>query len=146
MNQNENSERANVFGMNVEAIAKVTHQANKAYCEALGDTSQKEWESAPDWQKESARKGVIFHLDNPDASPSASHESWLKEKEAAGWKYGEVKDEAAKTHPCYVAYDELPLQQRIKDYLFKAVVHAFMDSKVGIEREATATPQTPVEA
>ena len=52
-----------------EKIAKVCHEANRAYCEALGDYSQTTWEKAPDWQKESAINGVQFHLDNPGASP-----------------------------------------------------------------------------
>jgi hypothetical protein len=104
-------------------IAKVAHEINRAYCEALGDTSQPAWEQAPNWQRDSAINGVRFHLDNPNASPSHSHESWLAEKAATGWKYGPVKDPEAKEHPCFVPYDELPVEQRAKDYLFRAVVH-----------------------
>lgn len=107
-----------------EYIAKVCHEANKAYCEGIGDTSQVSWDQAPEWQRDSAIKGVNFILDNPTAPPSASHESWLKEKEATGWKYGEVKDAEKKEHPCFVPYAELPLQQRLKDHLFGAVVRA----------------------
>lgn len=104
-------------------IAKVAHEINRAYCEALGDTSQPTWEQAPNWQRDSAINGVRFHLENPNASPSHSHESWLAEKAATGWKYGPVKDPEAKEHPCFVPYDELPVEQRAKDYLFRAVVH-----------------------
>jgi hypothetical protein len=46
----------------------------------------------------------------------------MKEKVDLGWVYGEVKDAEKKTHPCILPYDELPLQQRTKDYLFKQVV------------------------
>ena len=66
-------------------IAMVCHQANKAYCESMGDFSQKDWEDAPSWQKYSALKGVIFHYENPDAGDSASHENWMKEKVSQGW-------------------------------------------------------------
>jgi hypothetical protein len=86
--------------------------------------SQPIWKEAPDWQKESAVNGVKFHIANPDAGPSASHESWLKEKEEAGWKYGEVKDPEKKEHPCFVSYDELPASQKAKDALFIGVVDA----------------------
>ncbi len=55
---------------------------------------------------------------------SASHESWLREKAATGWKYGRVKGQKKKTHPCSVGYDELPLDQRVKDALFQSVVRA----------------------
>lgn len=108
----------------VERIARVTHEVNRAYCASLGDTSQAAWEEAPAWQRDSARNGVRMHLDNPDATPADSHASWFAQKEAEGWKYGQVKDPEAKEHPCFVPYDALPVEQRAKDYLFRAVVHA----------------------
>ena len=55
-------------------IATVAHELNKAYCESIGDNSQPTWEDAPEWQKSSAVNGVKFHLENPDASPSAIHD------------------------------------------------------------------------
>lgn len=106
-------------------IATVCHGANKAYCEALGDDSQQDWKDAPEWQRDSAIKGVQFHLDNPGAPPSRSHESWLAEKEKDGWTCGPVKDVEKKEHPCMVAYDELPEDQKKKDALFIAVVDTF---------------------
>lgn len=110
--------------MNIEAIAKICHEANRAYCAALGDNSQPAWESAPDWQRQSAVTGVRFSIENPDAPPSASHDSWLAEKERDGWKFGEVKDPEAKTHPCFMPYDALPVEQKAKDYIFQAIVRA----------------------
>lgn len=105
-------------------IARVCHETNRAYCESIGDTSQPPWDNAPEWQQKSAITGVEYHLNNPDAKPSDSHNSWLKEKEADGWKYGPVKNPETKEHPCYVPYEELPLDQQIKDSLFIAVVRA----------------------
>lgn len=116
----------------IEQIAKVCHEANRAYCETLGDASQLSWESAPEWQKDSARNGVRFHLsvlatgDRP--SPSASHESWMAQKRTEGWKYGPVKDVEKKEHPCFVSYNELPLDQRRKDYIFAAICESFATS------------------
>lgn len=107
-----------------EDIARVCHETNKAFCETIGDNSQTSWDFAPQWQKDSARKGVEFNLANPTAPASASHDSWLAEKQATGWQYGVTKDEVAKTHPCYVPYEQLPMQQRTKDYLFIAIVAA----------------------
>lgn len=108
----------------VEHAARVCHEVNRAYCLAIGDTSQPAWTNAPDWQKQSAMTGVKFTLANPDAPPSASHDSWLEEKRRDGWKFGPVKNPEAKEHPCFVPYDELPVEQRAKDYLFQAVVRA----------------------
>lgn len=107
----------------IEAIAKVAHEINRAYCRALGDDSQMPWHDAPDWQRESAINGVMFHLDHPDADPEMSHISWLAQKKAEGWKYGPVKDPEKREHPCYVPFDELPTDQKAKDFLFRAVVH-----------------------
>jgi len=109
-----------------ERIARVAHEANRALCLAFGDDSQVAWEDAPEWQKASAVNGIAFIESNPDAPPSASHEAWLAEKEANGWTYGEVKDTLAKTHPCFVPYDELPPEQKAKDYVFAAVVRALL--------------------
>lgn len=113
-----------LLAQKVERIARVTHEANRAYCQGIGDDSQKPWDEAPQWQKDSAIKGVLFNLQNPGAPASASHDSWLAEKEATGWKYGPVKDPEKKEHPCFVPYEQLPVEQRLKDHLFKAVVAA----------------------
>ena len=108
----------------IASIAQVAHEINKAYCEAIGDNSQPEWKDSPDWQKSSVINGVKFHLDNPNANPADSHVSWLKQKEEEGWKYGPVKDVEKKEHPCFMPYDQLPQEQRAKDYLFRQVVHS----------------------
>lgn len=108
----------------VRMLATVCHAANAAYCRSLGDDSQKPWEDAPEWQRTSAVNGVLFHLANPEAGDAASHESWMAEKQAAGWKYGETKDEKKKEHPCMVPFEELPKEQQFKDALFRTLVHA----------------------
>lgn len=108
----------------IEQIAKTAHEINAAFCLAYGDDSQPTWDDAPEWQRKSAINGVKFHMQNPDADPSSSHVNWLKEKIADGWTYGEVKDPIAKTHPCCVEYDQLPPEQKAKDYLFKQIVHS----------------------
>lgn len=109
--------------MTIEQIARVAHSVNRAYCMGLGDTSQPYWENAPQWQRDSAINGVRFHLAD-ERTPEESHNCWLAEKAEAGWVYGPVKDTDKKEHPCFVSYAELPQEQRIKDYLFKAVVEA----------------------
>lgn len=107
-----------------ELAARVAHTVNKAFCEATGDMSQPNWEEAPEWQQDSARSGIFYHVENPDASPSNSHENWMAEKQRDGWTHGEVKDPDAKTHPSMVPFDDLPFEQRVKDHLFKAIAHA----------------------
>ena len=106
---------------NYARIAEVCHEANRAYSQAIGDDSQLPWADAPDWQRESAIKGVMFKEAKPQATPADQHESWLMEKQNQGWVYGLVKDPVKKTHPCMVSYEELPIHQRAKDYLFQAI-------------------------
>lgn len=110
----------------ITAIAQVTHAANMAWCVANDDHSQLPWGEAPDWQRESAINGVKFHIANPDADDSASHDSWMAEKVEAGWVYGDVKDPTAEppTHPCIVPFDKLPKVQQAKDAIFRSIVHA----------------------
>jgi hypothetical protein len=110
--------------MNAEQIARVAHEVNRAYCQALGDNSQPAWEEAPQWQRDSAMLGVKLHTENPGASPSASHESWMAQKVAEGWVYGPEKKPELKQHHCIVPFDALPVAQQAKDYIFRGVVHA----------------------
>jgi len=114
----------------IAEIARTAHNANRAYCRSIGDNSQSPWGGAPDWQRTSAIKGVQFHQDNPDAKASASHESWMRQKTVDGWIYGETKDEEALTHPCMVPFDDLPVEQQIKDHIFRSVVHAMLPQQV----------------
>ena len=111
--------------MDIKYIAKVIHQANKAYCETLNDTSQVNWHNAPQWQKDSVIQGVQYHLDNPNLTAEESHNNWLKVKENDGWSYGEVKDLENKKHPCMKPYDDLPVAMKRKNLLFKQIVEAF---------------------
>lgn len=117
---------ANYLEVWVTSVAFVCHQVNRAYCASQGDHSQQAWDDAPQWQRDSAIKGVRFVIEHADAKPSDSHESWLAEKRADGWSYGPVKDPELKTHPCFVPYDELPPAQKAKDYIFLAVVRSLV--------------------
>lgn len=130
--------------MKPEQIAKFAHEINRAYCASLGDDSHPSWEDAPDWQKASVRAGVEMHLANPDATPEQSHESWLAQKTAEGWKFGAVKDADKKEHPCFLPYAELPAEQKAKDYLSRAVVHGLKDVETGVVITAGVGTLTPV--
>ncbi|MCE5231314.1 hypothetical protein LLG95_17190 [bacterium] len=110
--------------LSIQDVAKICHEANRAYCESIGDSTQLPWAAAPDWQKESAINGVEYHVKMGVSGPADSHENWLREKLNAGWKYGTVKDVEKKEHPCCVPYGELPLEQRAKDSIFVAIVRA----------------------
>lgn len=106
-----------------ERIARIAHEVNRAYCEAIGDHSQMSWAEAPDFIRDSVVSGVKMHL-NKEVNPGESHQAWLEYKLAEGWEFGCVKDIMAKRHPNLVPFQYLPLAEQIKDFLFTATVKA----------------------
>lgn len=129
------------MSMTNEEIAKIAHEVNRAYCQALGDTSPLPWDEAPDGQKQSVLDGVRFHMEHPHAGPEASHANWVAQKLAEEWRRGDVKDEARKLHPCLVPFVDLPIAQQAKDYIFHAIVHQLMPTPAETPIEAPAAPE-----
>ena len=111
--------------IDIERIAHVCHEANRALQVTGGEEPSPHFFDAPEWQVQSAYEGVSAAIEG--ATPEQLHESWCAAKVRDGWIYGDVKDAEARTHPCLVAYDQLPADQRLKDHVFQAVVHAFTD-------------------
>jgi hypothetical protein len=106
-------------------IARAAHEANRSYCRlVLGDYSQPPFDEAPAWQVQSALAGIDAITLGEVKQPSDSHESWLRQKQAEGWVYGEVKNPATKEHPCMVPYEKLSPEQQVKDHIFFAIVTA----------------------
>lgn len=112
-------------------IACVCHEANRAYCQTLGDDTQVPWAAAPQWQRESAMMGVRDLIKDPSLSPEEMHERWCRHKLAEGWKYGPEKNVDKKEHPCMVPFDHLPEEQRVKDHLFHAIVRTLAKLPAG---------------
>lgn len=130
-------------------IAAICHAANTAFCASHGDLSHKPWDETPMALKRSVLSGVKLHLDDPNASPAASHNAWLAYKDAEGWHYGETKCPERKTHPCMMPFEDLPAKDQAKDHLFKAIVNALRpftrQSGVPDRLQAPSTPVAYVE-
>lgn len=121
-------------------IAGVAHAANRALALAA-----KEFPSPPAWPDAGPEaqahmvRGVEFAIANPAATAEDQHNAWLADMKAKGWTLGDVKDAIAKTHPAMVPYDELPLLQRAKGDVFRAIVlamHAQAEASSGIDTSA----------
>lgn len=109
----------------LEMIAKACHEANKAICD-FNNEPMESWNDAEDWQRKSAMNGVKELIDDPSLTPEELHVKWMENKENDGWEYGSTKDADKKTHPCMVAYQELPEYQQLKDQVFHAIVKSFI--------------------
>ena len=45
----------------------------------------------------------------------STHDHWALQRISDGWTWGEKRDDAAKTHPCLVAYADLPESEKQYD-------------------------------
>lgn len=43
------------------------------------------------------------------------HAGWMDLMDAAGWVFGEERDDSQKTHPCFVPWSDLPEDEKEKD-------------------------------
>ena len=43
------------------------------------------------------------------------HEVWAETRISQGWTYGELRDDAKKHHPCLIAYEDLPEEEKEYD-------------------------------
>lgn len=132
MNDIESAE--NGMALFVELTARACHEANRKYCQSIGDDSQVPWEEASESIKQSVYSGVLHIIENPQATPEDSHKNWLKDKAKAGWIYGTEKSEQYRTHPCIVPYDELPVEQKIKNEIFMMVVESMIETHLATEQ------------
>ena len=108
-------------------IAQVCHEANRQLQliqNDMGISVSEPWETLDRETRESAVTGVENIINGTVKTPIESHDNWLEFKKEHGWSFGIIKDPVRKQHPCYVPYEELPEEQRVKDDLFFAVVRA----------------------
>jgi ryanodine receptor 2 len=44
-----------------------------------------------------------------------THDVWAAQRLASGWSFGPTRDDAARTHPCLVPYEQLPESEKEYD-------------------------------
>jgi hypothetical protein len=111
----------------VVLTARVCHEANRAIQLNIdADQAAPKWDMASHEQKKSMVEGVIKAING--ATPEELHESWCDFKVKEGWKFGNEKSFENKTHPCLVPYNQLPPEQKLKDFVFSEIVQAFKDT------------------
>lgn len=108
--------------LNIDGIARVCHEANRAYCLMTNDPGLPNWEGLEESYRESTRTGVRAAMEGK--THKQMHDSWMQERRGQGWQYGPVLDRAAKIHPNLIPYADLPEAQKRKDALFSNIVRA----------------------
>jgi hypothetical protein len=104
-------------------VGRFAYEVNRQYCALLGE-SRPPWDDAPEEERYSVVLGVKNLESDPYLPPYDTQGRWMTQKLQDGWQYGPTRDVVAKTHPCMVAYEKLPVAQQAKFYLFNAAVIA----------------------
>ncbi len=113
------------------ALARVVHEANRAYNVFLDDpVPDPPWDALPQWHKGMIIARVQAILGGWD--PADIHQDWVDTMSALGWSFGVVKDPDRMTHPAVRPWGELPVWQRRKDELAVMVVRALCGDGVKV--------------
>ena len=102
-------------------IAMICHEATEAICEVYNDQQPDDVDSEW-WQESSIMEGILFALNNPEATPRNHHDQQCAKKDAELWVFGKEMNAELKTHPYLVMYAELPKHQQVKYAVFQALV------------------------
>lgn len=106
-------------------VAEACHEANRELQKLTGEEVNGSWDEISEDMRQSTLAGVVEVWEG--TTPEKLHQHWCMERMAAGWRWGPVKDPATKEHPCLVNYNQLPLEQKVKDILFQGI------AKMGLE-------------
>lgn len=103
----------------VNLCCRAAYEASRAWCHSIGDDSHKPFDDLSTAEKAPIRESVIGILQGN--IPEQIHEDWRRRKIADGWSYGSEKDEERRSHPALLPYAELPLEQRVKNDIWRGV-------------------------
>jgi serine phosphatase RsbU (regulator of sigma subunit) len=73
-------------------------------------------------------KPVALHLDKTEIETMAKleHLRWSWERRLNGWRFGSVRDDKKKTHPCLISYEELNESEKEKDRQLVKLIPALL--------------------
>lgn len=108
----------------IEHIAKVAYEAIRALSQIQGDYTLKGWDGLTPEARKPVIDRVMFRLEHRRDPISALHDQWQLQQLKAGWKWGTVKNVAAKEDPRIVPFTTLPIEEQRKEMLFVSIVEA----------------------
>lgn len=113
-------------------IAIVAVSVIGSFRTSIGDESAiSEFDLLTQPQKENLLEGIDMLVADSDAGPDARHAALVAKLAEDGWVYGDALDEASKTHPLLLPFEELPEAERVKEYLLHAVVRSMSTGELG---------------
>jgi hypothetical protein len=109
-----------------EQIAKVCHEVNRAYCQALGDNSQPPWKNASALKKSNTLQAVRNYILSISAETEKSRASAEAQEIVESWVNGPEKypDLGVTTR-----LGVLPPELQAREDMFVAVVRAVLTRK-----------------
>jgi hypothetical protein len=112
--------------IDIKQVAQVIHEANKAFGESIGESHHVSWEKTPESQKKISIGVVKNFIENKyKMTPEEVHKNWLEDKIKQGWKWGPGFNPITRLNPNLVPYDQLNLNEKMKDYLVRNIIAAF---------------------
>ena len=109
----------------VDHIASLCHEAIRTYNEAEG-VYIPAWQVLKVHQKRESKEGVIWYLDNWEATAADSHNAWVDRKTAKGWIKADKKDTGEKTHPALEDFSLISETDQRKEHVFRCMVNAII--------------------
>lgn len=113
--------------MNIEQIAKTCHAVHLAYCSEMLFHTQPKWDELQNEHRETIIDSVQKIVNGTIKSKEDSHNNFIKNKKKNGWIYGETYSLIDKINPRLIGFDDLSLEQRIKEALFFECVTSFIN-------------------
>lgn len=103
----------------VNLCCRAAYEASRSWCLSIGDDTHEPYDNLSTAEKAPIRESVIGILQGN--IPEQAHEDWRRRKIADGWSWGSEKDDVRKTHPALLPYEELDLEQRVKNDIWCGV-------------------------
>ncbi|SRR6266704_4108237 len=105
--------RADDEGITVDAVARIVHNAQRDLGYWLEDPyPPAPYDALPEEQRRPSQS--LVRLIAQGYPREYVQEIWVESMTVKGWVYGNAKDPGRKTHPCMVAFPDLPPWEKRK--------------------------------
>lgn len=103
-------------------IARLAYAALSIYQAIRKARKEKSWDELGEAVQKEFIEFIKPIIKKPYVSPEILHSNWMDDLLKNGWKWGEKKDEKAKTHPSLISWANLPVEIQFKNILVQNIV------------------------